>query len=128
MELRAASGQVNIAQLISARTNSGRINIPVSRAQSPYAQFKYVQGVPASSKGHAVPVNRLRILNNLIDSLVQLKESNTIQPKVSHLSDEAIDAMITQYAGKLHDAVSTPSIPYSPGLGYSTGSLVNLTA
>ena len=128
MELRAASGQFNVAQLMSARSSSGRISVPVSRAQSPYAQFKYVQGVPTSSKGRAVPVNRLRVLNNLIDSLVGQKDSSSVKPKLNGLSDKAIDAMISQFANKLHNAVSTSGVPYAAPLGYSSGSLVNLTA
>ena len=129
MELRAASGQVNVAQLMSVKSSSGRINIPVSRAQSLYAQFKYVQGVPANSQRNAVPVNRLRVLNSLIDSLVSLKDGSAPRPNLAHMSDKAIDAMISQYADKLHSAVSSQSLPYSsaPG-GYTTGSLVNLTA
>ncbi len=128
MELRSASGQVNIAQLMSMRNSSGRISIPVSRAQSPYAQFKYVQGIPTASQGRAVPLNRLRVLNNLIDSLVNLKENNVSRVNPSRLSDNAIDALISQYAGKLHDAISSQAGPYTAGMSYSTGSLVNLTA
>jgi hypothetical protein len=128
MELQAASGQVNVAQLMSVKSSSGRISIPVSRAQSPYAQFKYVQGIPANSQGNAVPVNRLRVLNSLIDSLVSLKDSNTARPNPSYMSDKAIDAMISQYADKLHSAITSRSIPYPLAGGYSTGSLVNLTA
>ncbi len=128
MEMRSASGQINIAQLMSMRNSSGRISIPVSRVQSPYAQFKYVQGVPAATQGHAVPLNRLRVLNSLIDSLVSLKDGNVSRTNTSGLSDKAIDALIDQYAGKLHTAISSQAGPYTAGTPYTTGSLVNVTA
>lgn len=128
MEVRAASGQINVAQLMSARSSSGRISIPVSRAQTPYAQFKYVQGIPTSNQGRAVPMNRLRVLNNLIDSLVTKKETAATRPNLSHLSNKAIDAMIDQFAGELHNAVSAPAVPYAGSLAYSSGSLFNMTA
>ena len=128
MELRAISGQVNIAQLMSMRSSSGRISIPVSRAQSPYAQFKYIQGVPAASQHKAVPLNRLRVLNSLIDSLVSLKEGNRTPANMSDLSDKAIDAMISQFSEELHNAVTAPAVPYNISGSYATGSLVNLTA
>ena len=128
MEMHSATGQINIVQLMSMRNSSGRISMPVSRIQSPYAQFKYVQGVPASSQGHAVPLNRLRVLNNLIDSLVSLKDGNVSRVKTSGLSDKAIDALINQYAGELHTAISSQAGPYTAGASYTTGSLVNVTA
>lgn len=128
MEVRAASGQINVAQLMSARSSSGRITVPVSRAQSPYAQFKYVQGIPTTNKGRALPMNRLRVLNNLIDSLVTKKETAATSPNLSRLSNKAIDALIDQFAGELHNAVSAPAVPYAGSLGYSSGSLFSMTA
>ena len=128
MELRAASGQVNVAQLMSVRNSSGRISMPVSRAQSPYAQFKYVQGVPASTQNRAVPVNRLRVLNNLIESLVHLKDGSTVSHNTAGISDKAIDALIDQYAGQLHSALTKAPTGFSTGMGYTAGAVVNLTA
>jgi hypothetical protein len=60
---------------------------------------------------------------------VNQKENDAFRPKTTGLSEKAIDAMINQYASKLHNAISTITSPYSTGgLGYATGSLVNLTA
>lgn len=126
MELKSVSGQVNIAQIANMRPHSGRISLPVSRAQSPYAQFKYVQGVPSSSPGGSVPINRLRVLNSLINGLVSKAEHPELSPDISRMSDQSVKALINQYSSQLHSALKA-STPYS-GTAYSSGSLFNALA
>lgn len=128
MELRSVSGQVNIAQIANMHKNSGRISLPVSRGMTPYAQFKYVQGVPSSSSsaGGSVPINRLRVLNTLIKSLVSNQSDPVKAQDPSKMSNESIQALIDQYSSQLHSALNTPT-PYSTaGASYSNGALVNV--
>jgi hypothetical protein len=128
MELRSVSGQVNVAQIANMKPNSGRISLPVSRAQSPYAQFKYVQGVPTSNPGGSVSIDRLRILNTLINGLVSKAENPGLQSDPSKMSDESVKALIDQYSSQLHSALKAPSPYTAAGSGYSGGSIFNVLA
>ncbi len=128
MDVRSVSGQVNVARLTSVRKNSGRISLPVSRSQGPYAQFKYVRGVPMNSRGAGVSLHRLRILNTLIDGIVRRAEaSSDIYHNPEKTSEASRQAMINQYASQLHRALN--ATPYGVSLsGYSRGALVNALA
>ena len=128
MELRSVSGQVNVAQIANMRQNSGRISLPVSRAQTPYAQFKYVQGVPSSSSKGSVPIHRLRVLNTMINGLVKKTSSPQILPeKDTQMSDESIKALIDQYSSQLHSALKSSTAAYVPAAsGYTGGTVLNV--
>ncbi|MDC7241614.1 MAG: hypothetical protein PQJ50_14765 [Spirochaetales bacterium] len=126
MELRSVSGQVSAAQLASIRKDSGSVSLPVSRAMTPYAQFKYVKGVPSHSSGGSVPINRLRVLNTLIHSLVSRQSDPMPDMDSSKLSDESIKALIDQYSDQLHSALTSSSPYASASAGYSSGALLNV--
>lgn len=126
MELRSVSGQVNIAQIASMSKNSGRISLPVSRGLTPYAQFKYVKGVPSHSSGSSVPINRLRVLNTLINSLVSSRSDAVESLNPSKMSDESVKALIDQYSNQLHSALNAPTPYGAAAASYSSGSLINV--
>jgi hypothetical protein len=126
MELRSVSGQINIAEIANMKPNSGRISLPVSRAQSPYAQFKYVQGFPSNSPGGSVSINRLRVLNTLINSLVQKAENPQFQNELSKMSEESVNALINQYSGQIHTALKSATPYTTAGAAYNSGSLLNV--
>ncbi len=128
MELKSVSGQVNIAQIANMRPDSGRISLPVSRAQSPYAQFKYVQGVPSNSPGSTVSINRLRVLNTLINGLVTKAENPVRQYDSNNMSDQSVKALINQYSSQIHAALKTATPFSAAGSVYSSGSLFNVLA
>ncbi len=126
MELRSVSGQVSVARLASMERGSNRISLPVSRALSPYAQFKYVKGIPSDSKGQSLPVNRLQVLDNLIKSLVRKQSDPLLQMDPSKLSDESVKALIDQYSSELHSTLQAPGAYGASGLSYNSGALVNV--
>lgn len=126
MELRSVSGQVNIAQIANMQQNSGRISLPVSKAMTPYAQFEFVQGIPSSSSGGSVPINRLRVLNSLINSLVSSQSDSVKAQDTSKMSDESVKALIDQYSSQLHSALNSPTPYGAAGTSYSSGALVNV--
>lgn len=126
MELRSVSGQVNIAQIANMQKNSGRISLPVSRAMTPYAQFEYVKGVPSSSSGGSVPINRLRVLNTLINSLVSNQSDPVKARDPSKMSEESVKALIDQYSSQLHSALNSPTPYGASGVSYGSGALVNV--
>lgn len=127
MDIRTASGTVNSSQIL-ASTSGQKLNIPVSPAMSPYAQFKHVRGVPDFSQKRAVPVQKLQVLNNIIDSLHKLKSQRKMIPvkQEDGLSDKAIDAMINQFSSQLHQAL-TKTPPVFAGNSSSTGMAFSLT-
>lgn len=117
MEVRLSNGNINAAQIVRA-TSENKINVPVSPHSSPYAQYKYVRGVPASNREKAVPVSKLRVLNNLIDSLQKVKSQRELLPEVKSdkLSSEVLDAMIKDYSQQLHQAMkkTAPAFTVKP--------------
>lgn len=126
MELRSVSGQVNIAQIANMKQNSGRISLPVSRAMTPYAQFEFVKGVPSSSSGGSVPINRLRVLNSLINSLVSTQSDPVKAQDTSKMSEESVKALIDQYSSQLHSALNSTTPYGAAGVSYGSGALVNV--
>lgn len=127
MDIRTASGTVNSSQLL-ASTAGRKLNIPVVPAMSAYAQYKHVRGVPDFSQRRAVPVQKLQVLNNIIDSLHKLKSQRNMLPvkKEDSLSDKAIDAMIDQFSSQLHQALNQPP-PVFNGSTSGTGMAFSLS-
>jgi len=126
MDVKMASGMVNTSTLVS--TSSGnKVTLPVSPAMTPYAQYKYVRGVPAWNDRRAVPVTKLRVLNNIIDSLHSIKEQrNSLAVKPDEtMSDQAIDALIEQYSSQLHQAIKQTA-PVFGGEGAAVGMAFSL--
>lgn len=108
----------------------GRTYIPVDPHQYLYSQFEYVAGVPAATGQSGISVDRLKILNTLIDHLVSMKAKN-VMPKVEgdpKLSNDQIDALIKQYQEQIKTVTATAeNLPYQP-TPLQTGIAVNLVA
>jgi thioesterase domain-containing protein len=75
-----------------------------------------------------VSINRLKILDVLIEQLAQMKKRP--EPALdTEPSDEQIDALIDQYQGQLRQAQATASaMPYKSAPASFTGAVVNLVA
>jgi len=95
-----------------------------------YAQFQYVAGYPATGGQEGVSIDKIKILNTLIEQLVTMKQKN-IQPTVTargEISDKQIDALIKQYQTQIQTVTAqAESLPYKPALP-QTGAIVNLVA
>jgi hypothetical protein len=112
----------------------GKLTLPVANF-SAWANFKYVEGVPAGQEG-GFSISRLQVLDTIIDSLVSLRDKQALRdlPKDhSNLSDGQMDALIRDLAKRLQASASaTPaglpsSIGSSFGLAVSqTGAAVNI--
>ncbi len=108
----------------------GKTYIPVKPSEFMYSQFQYVAGIPAAQGQEGVAVDKLKILNTLIDHLVSMKQKN-VMPKVEiqgDLSNGQIDALIKQYQDQIKTVTAqTENMPYqAPPL--QTGIAVNLVA
>jgi hypothetical protein len=104
------------------------MSMPVSPVSYIYSHFKHVSGVPAPEGSRGVPINRLKILDVLIEQLAQMKKRP--EPALdAHPSDERIDALIDQYQGQIRSAqAAAHAMPYKIAPATSTGAVVNLVA
>ncbi len=108
----------------------GRTYLPVSPSEFGYSQFQYVAGYPAPAGQEGVSVDKIKILNTLIDQLVSMKQKN-IQPNVTahgEMNDNQIEALIKQYQGQIQTATAAAqNLLYKPPMP-QTGAVVNLVA
>jgi hypothetical protein len=92
---------------------SGRLCVPVAESQALYAQFEHVYGVPTEG---GVAIDRVKILNTLIDGLSSLRD----KPAHANSGDfaaqppERLDALIEKYRKEIKSAISAAGSPYRP--------------
>ncbi|HOX11822.1 MAG TPA: hypothetical protein P5313_01160 [Spirochaetia bacterium] len=116
-----------LAVMLSRYSAPGRVSIPVPSSQVIYAHFEHVSGV-AAGEGRASSVDRLKILNTLIDRLSSLKSDPlTARESSGLISSDRVDALLEQYGREAH-ALAARSGPYAPSLGLPPGSLISLAA
>ncbi|GHV82048.1 hypothetical protein AGMMS49991_06060 [Spirochaetia bacterium] len=103
----------SIGYAISA-SHSGRMSLPVSPSAVIYSQFKHVSGVPAPEGTQGVAINKLKVLDVLIEQLSRIKRQP--QPEMASresLSDDQINALIDQYETQIRQAqVVGAAMPY----------------
>lgn len=125
-------GQIHTASYASLPevSSGGRTHILVRPSQFIYSQFQHVSGVPARDEQHGVSVDKIRILNSLIDNLIQLKQKN-VDPdskRTTELTGDQIDTLITQYQEQIRTAASmAEQMLYKPMMP-ETGAVINLVA
>ncbi len=115
--------------MVNSVISGDKMHIPVRADQFMFSQFKYVAGVRAQD-GQGVSVDKLKILNTLIDQLVSMQQKH-IQPKITargEMSDDQISALIKQYQDQIRTVTAAAeNLDYKPPMP-QTGSLVNLVA
>jgi hypothetical protein len=124
----AVSNHIPYTYLSSAGA-SGRVAVPVSPSQLPYAYFKNVAGVAGSSSS-VYSLDKLNILNTLIERL-RSSRSDALASRESEgsgLTEERVDALIQQYGKELHTAMVSNALPYAKPSGVMPGMLVSLAA
>lgn len=112
-----------LVNLVKAQ-RSGKVMIPVSRQDALYARFKHIAGFPEPMKGSGYSLNRMRVLDVLIDRLNRISQ-NQIQEKPETLSNERIDVLIDEYSHKLQAELKKPLHNALVG-GASQGAVVNM--
>lgn len=120
------SNRIPLAYAYSAGT-SGRVSVPVAPSQLLYSHFKNVAGV-ATSGATSYSLDKLKILDTLIERLRSAKSQPASERSASGMSDERIDALIQQYGKELHAAVVSSALPYNKPAGVVPGMLVSLAA
>ena len=116
--------------MMTSASAGSRTYVPVKPSQYVYSQFQYVAGIPAASGQEGVSVDKIKILNTLIEQLVSMKQKN-IQPPVrgpGEISDDRINALIKQYQSQIHTVSATAEgLLYKPSMPQS-GAVLNLVA
>lgn len=116
--------------MISTVSSGGKQYIPVKPNQYVYSQFKHVSGFPAKGGQQGISVDRLVILNTLIDQLVSMKQKNaeTAHTDTTDMTNDQIDALIQQYQGQVQAAaVAAEVMDYKPVMPQA-GMVINLVA
>ena len=114
---------LNIIRIQNMR--GGRITAPVNPAHAVYARFKHIQVVPAQDGGASI--FRLRVLDNLIDSLLRYREEVPGLEELQELDPGSIDPLISRLQSRLRSHLL--QFPSSFGGNYpETGMLIDLIA
>lgn len=101
-----------ISYLYSSRYGEGRTTVPVAPNQALYANFRYVTGIPAPEGIAGYSLDKLHILNALIERLRSVKPALAEPPADNHKG--TIDALIQEYGDRIHEIAASTSLPYSP--------------
>lgn len=97
-------------------TSSGRIIVPVKNNVAVYTQFEHVRGTPAPKGERGVPVDKIRILNTLIDRLIIMKQKVPVEKEAVGLKDAELDTQIISYQRQIKEVVDTAASSGSYGL------------
>jgi hypothetical protein len=111
--------------------NTGRkLTVPVRPSMVVYTQFDHIYGVAAKQGQAGVPVNKIKILNTLIDQLVTMKRSAGADRAPLPSGDAEIDALIKNYQNEIKQIVRQAGRnPYAlPGRAPETGVVFSITA
>ena len=118
----------SVGYAISA-ASGGRMSLPVSPSAYIYSHFKHVSGVPAPEGTQGVNINKLKILDTLIEQLSRMKKQAV--PETSEQaenSEQRINALIEQYQKQIHSIQAAGAAsPYTP-LSPATGALFSISA
>lgn len=125
----SVSNDIPYSYLYNAALASGRVAVPVSASQLPYANFKHVAGTVVSGAS-VYALDKLKILDTLIDRLKSARAGRGgPEAKPDGREDEAaLDAMIQAYGGELHKALVSDALAYAKPAGVVPGMLVSVAA
>jgi hypothetical protein len=117
----------SIGYAISA-SNSGKMSLPVAPSTALYAHFKHVTGIPAPEGTQGVAINKLKILDVLIEQLSRIKKQPA--PELASresMSDDRINALIDQYESQIRQTrAANAAMPYKPVAAAPSGAVFNL--
>ena len=125
MDMRV-SNHIPLAYAYNAGSN-GRVSVPVAPSQRLYSYFKNVAGT-ADPAAPSYSLDKLKILDTLIERLRSVRSQPEPEREGSGLSDERLDALIEDYGRQLHSALASSQSPYARPSGVMPGMLVSIAA
>jgi hypothetical protein len=109
---------------ISAAQGS-RVAVPVSPSSYIYSHFKHVSGVPASEGETGVNINKLKIIDTLIEQLSKMrKESTPLADMNGQDEDKRINTLLEKLRTVQSANAKNPFAPSAPPIG----TIFNLSA
>ena len=124
-----SSNYIPLAYVYSARYGEGRATVPVLKSQALYANFTHVAGVAAQDGAAAFSIDKLQILDTLIDHLENVKSEPLAAVEAPNtLSPARVDALIQQYGAEVHAIATAPALPYSATAVAEPGMLFSMAA
>ena len=89
-------------------SQGGRTSVPVNPSAYIYSHFKHVSGVPATEGESGVSINRLKIIDTLIEQIARLKKEPEPELSLSldlqeQENDIRINELIEQYHRQVRD-------------------------
>jgi hypothetical protein len=121
----SASVMPSIGYAMSAGAQGGRMSLPVAPALYIYSHFRHVSGVPAPEGTRGITINKLKILDVLIEQLGKIKKQGAPSIRAETISDERVDALIEQYEQQIR-STRAASVFFSPMP--QAGAIVNMVA
>ena len=112
-----------LSQLAMPKISAGgRAYVPVKPSQVIYAHFKYVSGFAQSQGQSGMSIDKLRILNSIIDQLVSMKTNEAQKANLtesasaqlqSEMTESRIDGLLNYYHNQLQSTITqTENIGY----------------
>jgi hypothetical protein len=106
-------------------SQGGRMSLPVPESSYLYSHFKHVSGVPAPEGIEGVNIDRLKILNTLIEQISRMKNEPVpaveLADTVEQENEKRINSLIDQYQNQIRHmqtaSANNPYAPQSPQLG-----------
>jgi hypothetical protein len=125
----SATTVAGVHYAIKTSRNNGRVFVPVAPASYVYSHFKHISGTPALEGQHGVSLNKLKMLDVLIEQLSHMKQHgvSTLVYKAAP-SNDRIDALIEHYEDQIRSIQTAGTVPYHPVPPAPTGVVVNLIA
>jgi hypothetical protein len=109
-------------------SRGGRMSLPVSPGSYIYSHFKHISGVPAPEGVRGVTINKLKVLDVLIEQLTRMKQKpEPSAPGAGFSPDERLDALIEQYENQIRSAVArVEALPYGVPQTAPAGTVFNV--
>ena len=115
---------VPVTSLVRARYGMGKLALPVNGPLG-YVRLKHIQGIPPSGEGGGFRIQKLQVLDSLIDRLARMKSAERFTADDDGASAEQVDAMIERYSAQLHQVLQQLSASGYAGQADSLGNILN---
>ena len=103
--------------------------MPVASSSYIYSHFKHVSGVPATDGENGVSINRLKIIDTLIEQISRMKkEPEPFDGDLELDWEERVNTMIEQYQTQVRNIqAASGNNPYFPSAP-ATGAVFSISA
>jgi hypothetical protein len=123
---RISAGSVPALSILHSSGGLQRLAIAVSESQYIYSHFNNVSGSIAPDGTRGVSIDRLKLLDSLIERLKKARATNSASTTISNDPDR-LDAMIEHYSKELR-SLAAKSAPFMAPAAIPTGMAVNVAA